>query len=506
MSFANPAFRMSRAARYRAAGRAPRLGTLREIIALTMLTMAAFVLGPVFAKAADQGRAFNLFLAGTLALILCYTCIRDVSMQRERMWTALFWFRLSSAVYCGFGSIVPYIVNERTEWFLRSVFDFTEADVLKVMQVFILSILCVVTVALLFSDPRPDTRRRTISTAVQNSALLKAAILFLTLGAVVRYGLILPRIYGISTLDLPGFINTMGKAYVAGLFLLMFHGLRTKSFTLILAIGLFLIDFAAGLIAFDKSEMLTSLIFFYLAVIFQEARLSRILVGTVAAFAVLLITQPLVHYGRAEVSALNGGVGKTATVEQRIDILQDYLNRETDGNSRNIEEKDPLLRLSFVNVASFVIDQYDKGQPADRYKHVFSVMVPRFFWPDKPITGAMGSETYELIRGRRGASIGTTHFAEAYWAYGWAGIPLIFLPGGVILSLISRYTIVSVRSDRWLRLPAMLIGVTIGHRVSGSFVTDVIGGGVIFLGIALLIRLAEICLNDPQHRVGGVSP
>ncbi|MEL6322723.1 MAG: hypothetical protein AAFQ84_00665 [Pseudomonadota bacterium] len=472
-----------------------KLASLPEAISLLGLSAAALVLGPVFASSSDAGHSFNMLLAGLLTAILVYFAVRDVAARRERLWTSLFWFRISSAVYCGFGTIVPYIVNARTESYIRSVFDFTEADVLKVLQIFILSITIVICTVALINEPTPSKARQPLSKRRQNNTILLAAALFLIFGGAIRYGIHLPRMYGLSDIYLPATILTLGKAYVAGLFLLMFHGLRTKSLTLALALGLFVVDFSAGLLAFDKSEMLTSLIFIYLAYIFHNFRLNRALIGTVLAFTVLIVTQPLVHFGRAEVQDLNGGRGNTATISERIEIVERYWENQNTAQFGNVQEKDPLLRLSFVNVAAFVVDQYDQGRPGERFRYVFASIVPRALWPNKPAVGELGSETFYLIRGRDGASVGTTHFAEAYWAYGWIGLPLVFIPGGIILALTSRYTIASVRNDRWLRLPAILLAVIMGHRVSGSFVSDMIGGGVIFLALALAIRLAELYLD-----------
>ena len=478
-----------------------RLASVWEVVALGALALAAFVIGPTFSAGVDQGRVFNIVLSAALMMILIVAAIRETSQHRERLWTALFWFRLSSAVYCGFGTIVPYIVNQRTELFLRSVFDWTEPEVLKVLQVFISAIFIVISVAAIIPEPKPGTRKqsRQFTEAAQDSVLLKVAILFLLLGGAIRYGVLLPRIYGLSDINIPAFMVSFARAYSAGLFLLMFHGLRTKSTSLGVALILFAVDFFAGVLAFDKSEMLTSLIFAYLAVVFHNFRFRIVLMGSLIAVSVLLLTQPMVHYGRAAVSDLNGGRGKTATVEQRLDILQHYFDDSEDDYSDAANEKDPLLRLSYLNAATFVVDQYDQGRPADRYKHLFAVVVPRILWPGKPITGNLGAETYYLIRNRTGASMGTTHFAEAYWSLGWWGLPIVFIPGGIILAMLSRYTISSVREDRWLRLPAIMLGVVIGHRVSGSFVTDVVGGAAIFFVVAVLIFLLEVLFLDGQN-------
>jgi hypothetical protein len=461
------------------------LARKKEVQCLLVLAASSMIVAPGLIELGIAPPVVNITLAGALFAVLGTFAVKEVQDKRERLWTALFWFRVSSAVYCGIGSIVPYIVNARTERYLRSVFYYTDADVLKVLQVFICSIAIVLTTAHFFKEP---DRRLERSERVDSSTLLIAAILLLVVGGLLRYGFVLPDIFGTSNAQYPSIFKNLSKAYAAGLFLLMLHGLSTKSVTLLIAASLFLIDFVAGLLAFDKSEMLTSVIFVYLAILYHSFKFRSVFFISVAAILIVMVTQPLVHYGRAEVAALNGENSRdVATVQQRFRILQSY----THGNVLAEEEKNPLLRLSFVNVAGFAIDQYDRGKPVDRFRHLAAIVVPRALWPNKPAVGELGAEAYELIRSRQGASIGTTHFAEAYWSYGWLGLPLVFIPGGIILSLVSRYAITAVRSGRWLRLPATLLGVVMGHRVSGTFVVDIVGGLITFVVVAVAIHFAE---------------
>jgi len=44
-----------------------------------------------------------------------------------------------------------------------------------------------------------------------------------------------------------------------------------------------------------------------------------------------------------------------------------------------------LLRVSFVNVAAFVVAQYDHGLPGDSLRDTLYSFIPRFLWPEKPV-------------------------------------------------------------------------------------------------------------------------
>ena len=460
-----------------------------EVIALIALLLTAFAVEELVNY--EYMKFANISIAMTLIVILSAQNYLHVSKRPEILWAPIFWFRIGSALYAGLGSIVPYVVNSRTERFLRSVFDYTDGDVLKVLQIYICSIAIVMFVASFFvKRPQPNEMKQAVDPRQMNHMLLLAALAFLLLGGLIRYGLLIPRMYGLIDTQFPGSLVMLSKSYVAGLFLLLLYSLRTGKCR-VLAITLIAIDMLAGLLAFDKSELIGSLIFSYLALIYHKMTTRRVLIGSALAFSLLIVTQPLVHFGRAEVSELNSGDGKVATVSQRLEILERYFEHDPYAVPSNVEEKDPILRLSYISPSAFVVDQYDRGYPGDSFRYVLAILVPRILWPEKPATGVIGGELYELVRGKRGASIGMTHFADAYWNFGWWGLPFVFVPGGFILSLISLYTIGSVRRNLWLRLPVILIGVNMGYRVSGSFVSDIVGTAAIFLVLVVITYWAE---------------
>ena len=121
-------------------------------------------------------------------------------------------------------------------------------------------------------------------------------------------------------------------------------------------------------------------------------------------------------------------------------------------------------------------------------------------WPEKPITGELGAELYFAARGYEGSSISPGLFAESYWNLGWIGIPVLFVPLGILLALMSSYAMNSVRSAAWIRLPVLLYGIKIGTRVDGHYVLDVIGAAAIIAALIIIVNIMEKALSDRRLR------
>ena len=164
-------------------------------------------------------------------------------------------------------------------------------------------------------------------------------------------------------------------------------------------------------------------------------------------------------------------------------------DRRTEG-VETAARNDPLVRFAYAPIATFFMARYDSGIPGDPYAYVFASVVPRVLWPDKPLIGGAGARAYFILRGQEGTSIGMTHFAEAYWALGWWGI-LIFIPGGLILSVIAWRGTQLILDERWFQLPLVLITLNMGQRVAGHWVSDIVGTFAMFIVLSVIFSVAE---------------
>lgn len=459
-----------------------------ELVQLVLLACLCGLFGALLPAAALAAAVISVALA--YAAVLGAACLRQIRASRVMVWSPLVWFRVGSGVIMGLGTVVPYVADDRTRAYLDGIYPFTDQEALKFLTVVILSTLTVLAVA------RPFRVRRRAAGSGRlpgwsASSLLLAAVVFLIVGGIMRYGITVPRIFGLTDMLVAGWVTALSKAYVAGLFLLLLWSLRHQRRLLFLPVLLIAADVLVGVLAFDKSEILLTLVFTYLAVLYSRFTLARAVTGFAAAFAILVVTQPLVHYGRGQLTVTDGI--RTATVGERIAILRDYLNRE-EAVRVDSPARGALIRLSIVNVGTWVIGRHDRGLPGNAHVHAFAALVPRVLWPEKPLIGAAGAQAYYLLRGWHGPSLGVGHFAEAYWSFGWLGIPLVFVPGGLILVIMTLRCVGLLVEERWFQLPVILFAISVAYKVEGSWVPTVVGSFAIFVVMSVVFALVERAL------------
>ena len=237
-----------------------------------------------------------IFSVGFAGIMLA-ACYRQVSNLNSMIWSASTCYRLATAVFVVFGTAIPYIVNQESQHYLYSIYLFSDQEVLKFLT---MSAACTFVVMLIAQFFYVTTRSKNIQKTLLNSrTILIIAIVFLALGGLARYGAVLPRYYGAVDVAVAGWLSAVAKSYLAGLFLLLLWALRYARALIFIPVTLIAIDLVAGVLAWDKSEVVFTLAFAYLAFIYSKFSFQRAAVGLVGILAVIYLSQPLVHYGRS---------------------------------------------------------------------------------------------------------------------------------------------------------------------------------------------------------------
>jgi hypothetical protein len=60
-----------------------------------------------------------------------------------------------------------------------------------------------------------------------------------------------------------------------------------------------------------------------------------------------------------------------------------------------------------------------------------------------------------------------------------------------MLSVMAWLSVSIVRGERWIMLPVVLYGISIGYKVSGSWVPTVVGGFATFLVLFVIFMVIE---------------
>ncbi len=468
-----------------------------ELLLLAVLTIV-YVLAHVLDTMALH-RIMNVVGPLALTLILGWSCYHIVKQSPIAIWAPLFWFRLACAAYFGFGSLVPSVADALTLQLIYDYYRFDEELHLYVNLVYSLGIFLTLSFAQFFLSKSQKSLSFNTKSSSSKAATetLQFAIGFLVLGGMIRYAFYIPYIFGLTDNILAGLLIFLSYLFYVGVYLLVVYGVRHRPRILPLAFTLIVFEIIVSVASFAKVELLLILVFSFLGFLSVRTSNNRIALGAACVLIAYFAFQPLVHYGRGEVFLRYGEI-RGAGLEERLSIVGDYFF----GDFELAQTSNPggLLRLSYVNIAAFVIDQRNAGVPGHTFRDAAVVFVPRILWPDKPIITQLGVDLNVLVTGYDWSSIGPGHFAEAYWNFGWWGFGPYMFALALILSVFTRFSMKILADKNWLFLPVVFIGVNMGLRVDGFFVADIIAQGWIALCLGLCLMAVNVGMRSLRRR------
>jgi hypothetical protein len=451
-------------------------------------TVAALVPFYLFSELAlgEASDGFSSFVGPIwLAIVLVLGAIRPIACEPATVWTGLFWFRMSTAIYFGLGSVLHKFMNDYT---LIEVWKFFYADkevIAKFNLIVACSVLCVLGTASVLGAlvRRPPGNGANDS---NEALLLLVGLGFAALGYPVKYLINIPHQIGVyGNWVIPGLLGAATLLAPIALFLITLWSLRYNRSWLPSLVIVLAADMISGALLFNKSEVLLPLIMFILAQLQYRASLLRAAIAAGVVFFVYTLVSPVIAYGRGELSIRYGEI-HSSTLAERMEILSNYVDAESPAQ----EFQGALARLAYVHSAAPAIALYDRGRPGNSIENALAIFVPRFLWPEKPVFD-QGAAYTVLIAGSNTSSTWMGLFAEAYWDFGWSGIPLVMIPLGAIYFFFSRVTLLILNQGRWLHFPVVFLGMWLGVRVDGVIVTDVIASTVYALAMFGLATVGE---------------
>jgi hypothetical protein len=456
-----------------------------EVIGLAILAVVTLGIGfnddPVILNATNA--ATSVCYAGLLACGAVLHCRR----RRSMLFTAPIWFRISAAMFYGFGNLVPLIADFNTRVYLESFAPLDSATLLHINQV-----VCVGTLLVLlgidFADrvlPKVQTQQ---FTGFNSPSLGPIALSLGGFGFAVKYFLLVPQALGLlGGLTLPAAVSLLAFLPPVSIFLLTVWATARGRGAMAVPIGLLLLECASGVILGNKSTVILSCLMFgvgILATHFTVRNIVLVVVGVAISYAVIVPPTDMV---RREMAIRYGQIDR-GSLEERIAVLSDPQQRLAITRTQTTGAINPVYaRFAYVYAAGFAINQHDQAAPGQSYRYFLAVLVPRVLWPDKPVITDVGVDFNEAAVGNRGSSAGPGVIAESYWNFGWLGV-LVFMPVlGLFLLLWGRYGIWVVESGQLFLMPAALIAMRMGMRSDGFMVADIIGGSILVLALHVLI-------------------
>jgi hypothetical protein len=256
--------------------------------------------------------------------------------------------------------------------------------------------------------------------------------------------------------------------------------------------GLVAVESLIGVLMLNKSAALLPWIAFVIGALSYNFTIPRLATaGLLICFAFGTL-QPLVAYGRNEAYNNPANSGMQMSLSQNLVYLRAYFD--------NNEESDPeapqgsLMRVSFVSVAAFVVAQYDHGLPGDSLRDTLYSFIPRFLWPEKPMV-LLGGELATLVSGQVGNQISPGYFAEAYWNFGWIGLPLLLLPVGFFFNVTTHFAARVVEREDWLYLPVLFLSLKVGMQID-SFYNGFVGTAAQIFALYFVVKFGGQLLRS----------
>ncbi len=466
----------------------PNRWELPAILALTA-TLTAADIGDW--RAEDT---LNIVAPVWLSLALGASALKMGTADSRAIWTPLFWFRVATLIYFGLGNIAPVIMNSASLIYLQSMYFFLPADVQRVNLIAAFGVACILSGNLIYEKLFVPARASGVARRAPRAlgeAARKGVALFL-IGVAINYFLMVPASMGLIDFVVPGFISSLAMCEYVGFALLAVWAFANSTTAVLAVAALVCVESLIGLLMLNKSSALLPWIAFVIGALSYNFTIPRLATaGLLISFA-FGILQPLVAYGRNE--AYNNPANNSAelSLSQNLVYLRAYFD-----NKQESDPEDPqgsLLRLSFVNVAAFVVSQYDHGLPGDSLRNTLYSFIPRFLWPEKPLV-LLGGELATLVSGEVGNQISCGYFAEAYWNFGWIGLPLLLLPVGFFFNVTTHFAARVIEREDWLYLPVLFLSLKIGMQID-SFYNGFVGTAAQIFALYLLVKFGGPLLRS----------
>jgi hypothetical protein len=423
-----------------------------------------------------------------------------VIQDPRSIWTPALLFFGHVALFRGIGPLIYIFGNTATlEKITSGAWGITQAELLEshlLNAVGTCSILLGIFLLLLRKKPTQEqdtTSRSRISVA-------QAAWFFLIPGIIIRYGIIIPNTFTeTKTLVIPGAVIKLSFLVDVGFSLLAMLAVQRGRAWLLLFWILFIPHYFTLFLEFKKSALVLGALLPIIGAYVASGNFRGLMRNMLVLVVIYLASQPVVHHGRSEMSALSGSVFG-ASFSQRVGITADLFLGDTTSVADIIGEEETQsgwLRLSYAANQAIAMRAYETSGPANTIRGVWQVFIPRFLWPEKPTFTYLGRDFYFVITGRdSGTLVGSTIYADSYWNYGWPGVIAIGVTIGLFFGFATSLTLNFIRRQDFIYLPAIMMAMDMAMRqLNGWVLTGFFGQMPFYFGFLGLVWVFSKFIN-----------
>lgn len=343
------------------------------------------------------------------------------------------------------------------------------------------------------------SRRWFHTTAERSSRVLARAPVVPVLAFYVLLGIsafLYASLHDYAAIDgvVPGVIRSMGQFTVVAVFLAASYRGQFRLFFNAVAVALSVVMMLAGLLMFNKTQVLVALGALVLGLARGKSGRRILPMGVLLCALVYVGISGMASYGRNTLGDL------IVPLSQRWDVVLEGLGADTAGDP--LADSNPWARLSYISAQGAGLHFYESGIGGDEFALIPWAFVPRVLFPEKPIITEPSAIFHEKISGNKLSSTGQGVFSGGYYSGGWPGVVAAAAIAGWILAQTSAIAAAVVRNRALLMLPLALYGVYIAFRIDGSFLSDYVGAFAFV--VYPMLGLRAMCILVPASRQ--VSP
>jgi hypothetical protein len=445
-----------------------------------------------------------LVLLPNVLFLLCSLTIWIQMMKNGWALTPVCWFILGSGIFFGFGVIAGGM--QAHPWSEKIYGDSTQ-HLLRANTLNSVSVLTVLVIAALFAPPAQ--KQLLLETSPEHPWKRKRLFRYLSIFALAVVSL---RLIFFPDVDNLIFRSILGKAYflLPSAFLLLGIFFRELGKTELILLGIaFSLQTLQGILLFNKLEILMPSVALVIGVWVSARSYKLPIAALMLPVIIFWIANPLVSMGRLHYrydASLN-------TLHERVEILTDtvtaslikkrtFLNPQGQvRDTLNITERMNIserirgvaIRFDVASVQGFLINEYDAGRPGNTLTDFLAVLVPRIFWPEKPIITRFGNELsvkYHNNDPAHGSSaMAPTYTGEAYWNMGWFGVLAVSAYLGICFGLLSRPALAASQGKNlaylFIAYPLLISAAFVESWVTSTY----IGGMATIIAYYFMIKV-----------------
>lgn len=463
----------------------------------------------------------NVFGPMILGLTAAVAGIQLLRRSPEAIWTPYAWFLLAVVAFYSVGPLLHSLAGPETRRLASSLNSIDSGDLLRTNLLDAVGVFCVLMAVWLMSAlPVQLAGRSQLSFGRTGGARYVgdiqldlpgsggmspvrpevAAWTFLVVGGILKYLVILPVRFGIINVVLPGVIWNLGSLHLLGIVVVSYLVARGDHKWRVPLVVLWTLQIAVSLLLFSKLDLILSIVLPALGGYAAHRRIRRLLVWAVVACGVYVSVPQLVLFGRDQVYHQSGDINR-AGLPERARIVREWISHEmTSVDERRLPVKTSWVRLDYAPVQAFAMERYQHGYPGGTLRYAGIVLIPRFIWPDKPVTTNQSVDLYQLMTGRRNNHLGLGIFGEGYWDLGWFGVMVFSLVTGAVFAIVSELGMRWIERKEFFYLPSVALGIRMGIvGITQNFANSVVGALALFALYAVSVSVLVRMLRSLRH-------